>query len=203
MGRDGLARALKKGASAKAHVVLIDETGLQLSPLRRRSWAKRGCRPVLRQLAGTRKKVSAIAALTLSPKSLRRNLYFQTLVDGTFDSARVAAFLRDLLKHLRGKVIVVWDNGPMHKGPAVRELLRRHPRLALEWLPPYAPDLNPVEALWSHLKYGHCANLIPRDLSHLDDEATDFLVHTKVDPHLLQAYWGQTPLAEAMRKRAA
>ena len=157
----------------------------------------------MRQLAGTRQKISAIAALTLSPKSLRRNLSFQTLVDGTFDSARVAAFLRDLLKHLRGKVIVVWDNGPMHKGPAVRQLLKQFPRLSLEWLPPYAPDLNPVEALWSHLKYGHCANLIPRDLAHLDDEATDFLVHTKVDPPLLQAYWGQTPLAKSMRKRAA
>ncbi|MFO0935688.1 MAG: IS630 family transposase [Gemmataceae bacterium] len=134
-----------------AHVVLIDETGLQLSPLRRRSWAKRGCRPILRQLAGAQ-RVSVIAALTLSPKTLRRNLFFQTLIDGTFDSTRIAAFLRDLLEHLRGKIIVVWDNGPMHKGPAIRTLLKRNPRLTVEHLPPYAPELNPVEALWSHLK---------------------------------------------------
>jgi hypothetical protein len=143
---------------------------------------------------GRRQKVSAIAALTLSPKTLRRNLYFQTLVDGTFDSARVAAFLRDPLQHLRGQVIVVWDNGRMHKGPAIHELLKRNPPLTLEWLPRYAPDLNPFEALWSHLKFGHCANPIPRDLDHLDNEATDFLVHTKVDPHFLHAHWGADTL---------
>lgn len=193
----------EKGASEHAHVVLIDETGLQLSPLRRRSWAKRGCRPWLRQLAGPRQKVSAIAALTISPKGLRRNLYFQTLVNGSFDSARVAAFLRDLLKHLKGKIIVVWDNGPMHKGPAIRELLKRNPRLTLEHLPPYAPELNPVEMLWSHLKFGHCANFIPRDLDHLDDEAADFFITTRFDPKRLQSYWKQTPLHHALRKRAA
>lgn len=193
----------KKGASEHAHVVLIDETGVQLAPLRRRTWAKRRCRPSLRQVAGSRQKISAIAALTLSPKTLRRNLYFQTLIDGTYNSARVAAFLRDLLKHLRGRIVVVWDNGPMHKGPAIRQLLKRNPRLTLEWLPPYAPELNPVEQLWSHLKFGHNSNFIPQHLQHLDDEATDFLVETKFNKTFLQSYWSQTPLRDALRKRAA
>jgi hypothetical protein len=193
----------KKGASENAHVVLIDETGLQLSPLRRRSWATRGRRPVLRQLAGTRQKVSIIGALSLSPKTHRPNLYFRTLPDGTFNSARVAAFLRDLLKHLRGHVIVVWDNGSMHKGDAMRQLREDFPRLTIEWLPPYAPELNPVEPLWSHLKFGHCANLIPNDLQHLDDEATDFLVETQFNPKLLHSYWAGTPLADAVTKMAA
>ena len=194
MDENRLAPDCEKGESENAHVVLIDETGLQLSPLRRRSWAKRGCRPILRQLAGARKRVSVIAALTLSPKTLRRNLFFQTLIDGTFDSTRIAAFLRDLLKHLRGKIIVVWDNGPMHKGPAIRKLHERNPRLTVKHLPPYAPELNPVEALWSHLKYGYCANLIANDLDQLDDEAMNFLVDTKLDQKNLQAYWKQTPL---------
>ena len=198
-----MARDRKKRAAENAHVVLIDETGVQLSPLRRRSWAKRGCRPVLRQLAGTRKKISAIAALTISPQSLRRNLYFQTLIDGTFDSARVADFLRELLKQIPGKIIVVWDNGSMHKGPAVRELLKRFPRLTLEWLPPYAPELNPVEQLWSHLKYGHCCNFIPRDLEHLDDEATNFLVEMKFKSQTLHSYWSETPLENTLRNLAA
>lgn len=145
-----MASHLKKRASENAHVVLIDETGLQLSPLRRRSWAKRGQRPILRQLAGTRKKVSVIGALSLSPKTYRPNLYFQTLPDGTFNSVNVAAFLRDLLKHLRGKVIVVWDNGSMHKGEAMRQLRQDFPRLSIEWLPPYAPELNPGPLKVSH-----------------------------------------------------
>jgi putative transposase len=193
----------QKGASEHAHVVLIDETGLQLSPLRRRSWARRGQRPVLRQLAGTREKISVIGALSLSPKTYRPNLYFQTLRNGTFNSDRVAAFLRELLKHLRGKVIIVWDNGSMHKGEAMRQLRKDFPRLSIEWLPPYAPELNPVEQLWSHLKFGYCANFIPDDLQHLDDEALDFLIYTRVNPKRLQSYWDATPLAEPVTKLAA
>jgi DDE superfamily endonuclease len=193
----------KKGASEKAHVVLIDETGLQLSPLRRRSWATRGQRPILRQLAGTREKISVIGALSLSPKTYRPNLYFQTLPKCTFNSDRVAAFLRELLKHLRGKVIIVWDNGSMHKGEAMRQLRRDFPRLSIEWLPPYAPELNPVEQLWSHLKFGYCANLIPDDIEHLADEALDFLIYTRVNPKRLQSYWNATPLAEPVTKLIA
>ena len=106
-----MAGPAQKGVDENAHVVLIDETGVQLTPLRRRTWAKRGCRPLLRQFAGSRQKLSAIAALTISPKTHRRNLYFQTLLDGSYNSARVAAFLRELLKQLPGRIMVVWDNG--------------------------------------------------------------------------------------------
>jgi putative transposase len=126
--------------------------------------------------------------LTLSPISLCRILSFQTLIDGSYDSTRGATFLGELLKHLRGNVIVVWDNGPMHKGPAIPQLLKRNPRLTLKWLPPDAPELNPVEQHWSHLKFGHCANFIPRNLDCLDDEATDFLADTRFNSKTLQSY---------------
>lgn len=127
---------------------------------------------------------------------MRRNLYFQTLIDGSFNSARVAAFLLDLLRQIPGKIIVVWDNGPMHRGPAIRELLKRFPRLTLANLPPYAPELNPVEQLWSHLKFGHCANLIPSDLNHLNETILDFLHSTKSNRNHLNAYWADTPLGQ-------
>jgi transposase len=65
-------------------------------------------------------------------------------------------------------VIVVWDGGPMHKGEPIRKLCADYPRLQLERLPPYAPDLNPVEYLWSHLKYGKMANFVPDDVFQLD-----------------------------------
>ena len=64
--------------------------------------------------------------------------------------------------HLRGKVIVIWDDGPMHKGEPIREVLRQFPRLTLEPLPAYAPDLNPVEQLWNYLKYTELPNFAPR-----------------------------------------
>ena len=107
---------VKKGASEDAHIVFIDEAGLQLEPLRRRSYAPRGEQPVLRLRVGPRKKVSLIGAISISPRKQHHNLYFDTLPDGSFRSPNVAAFLRELLKHLRGRVIVIWDNGPMSSG---------------------------------------------------------------------------------------
>jgi hypothetical protein len=175
-------------------VVLIDETGLQLSPLRRRTWAAVGLRPFLKQFYGQRKKVSVIGALALSPDRQRHAFHFQTLPDGSFKSVQVAAFLRELLRKIPGKVIVVWDNGSMHKGQAMRDLLAEFPRLSVEWLPPYAPELNPVEQVWSHLKFGELCNYIAGDLQTLDVTASRFMRDIGREPHLLQSYWKATPL---------
>ena len=135
-----------------------------------------------------------MAALTLSPKRLQHNLLFQTLVDGSFHSARVILFLRDLLKQLPGDVIVAWDNAPIHKSHAVRDFVASQPRLTVTFLPPYAPELNPVEALWSYLKYGRLANLAAQDLASLEDEILNVLVEAKHDGQLLQSHWAATPL---------
>ena len=174
--------------------MLIDESGLFPNPLVRRSWALKGKTPVIGGDGGHRKKVSVIGAVSVSPAARRLGLYFDTLPGGYFTAASVAAFLRDLLRHLRGKVMVVWDGGGNHKGPAIRELLRRNKRLTLERLPAYAPDLNPVEAVWSWLKYGQLANYVPDDLPESDDEVMDRLIELKCDPSLLRALWDGSDL---------
>ncbi len=174
--------------------MLIDESGLFLNPLVRRSWALRGRTPTIGGDGGHRKKVSVIGAVSVSPAARRLGLYFATLPDGYFTAESVAAFLRDLLKHLRGKVVVVWDGGPNHKGPAIRGLLKRNKRLTLERLPAYAPDLNPVEAVWSWLKYGQLANFVPGDIPGLDDEVVERLVELKFDTDLLRALWDGSDL---------
>jgi len=81
-------------------------------------------------------------------------------------SDEVVAFLRQLLKHLRGQVALLWDNGTHHKGPLIREFLGRHRRLRTYRFPGYAPELNPDEFVWNHLK-GAVANSNPSDLHHL------------------------------------
>jgi transposase len=194
MAEDGLAPDQKKARRRKAHVVLIDETGLLLNPLVRRSWAVRGRTPVIGGDGGHRKKVSVIGAVSVSPAARRLGLYFATLPDGFFTAVAVVGFLRDLLKQLRGNVVVVWDGGPHHRGPAVREFLRRNRRLRLERLPAYAPDLNPVEAVWSWLKWGRLANFIPDALTDLDDWAIEYLVELKHNPALLRALWERSDL---------
>lgn len=174
--------------------MLIDETGLFLNPTVRRSWALRGQTPVIGGDGGHRKKVSVIGAVTVSAVARRLGFYFATAVDGYFSAERVVVFLRELLRHLRGKVVVVWDGGGNHKGPVIREFLRRNRRLRLERLPAYAPDLNPVEAVWSWLKWGRLANFVADDLDELDDWVIEYLVALKYDSRLLRALWQRSDL---------
>ena len=139
--------------------------------------------------------MSVIGAVSVSPAARHVGLYFATRPDGYFDAGAVVAFLRDLLRHLRGKVVVVWDGGGNHKGPLIRAFLKRNRRLTLERLPAYAPALNPVEAVWSWLKYGQLANFVPDGIPELDIEVSDRMIELKHDaelrPHLICGLeWG-------------
>lgn len=131
--------------------------------------------------------MSVIGGISVSPNSRRLGFYFATEPDGFYTVEKVVAYLRHLLKHLRGNVIVVWDRGPNHRGAAVREFLRRNKRLWLEMLPPWSPDHNPVEAVWSWLNYGELANFMPPDLEQLDDAIVERLIELKFSPGLLKA----------------
>ena len=143
---------------------------------------------------GHRHKVSLIGGVSVSPRAQRLGLYFATEPDGFYTADRVVEFLRELLKHLRGNVVVVWDRGGNHKGPVIWKFLARNRRLRLELLPPWAPDLNPVEAVWSWLKYGQLANFAPEGTEQLDDEIIERLIGLKFDPDLLRSLWERSEL---------
>ena len=194
LGGQRLAAHPKKASAAAAHLVLIDETGLFLNPLVRRTWSVIGRTPVLDADGGHREKVSAIGGVSVSPTNRRLGFSFATEPGGFYTAEKVVAFLHDLLKHLRGHVVVVWDRGGNHKGPVVRKFLARNRRLRLEMLPPWAPDHNPVEAVWSWLKYGELANFTPEGIGPLDDAVIDRLVELKFDPELLRALWNRSKL---------
>ncbi len=109
-------------------------------------------------------------------------MYFQTYPKESINNLKVAAFLRRLLRHLRGPVIVVWDGGTMHKGEPIRHVLADYPRLRVERLPAYAPELNPVEHLWGQTKYGQLANYAANDVAELDDVVQERLRDAQQDP---------------------
>lgn len=139
-----------------------------MAPLVRRTLAPAGQTPILKQKASHRDRVSLIAALSISPVRRKLGLRFRTYPKSYVNNERAAGFLRGLLKDLRGPVMVVWDRGNMHRGTPINDLLARFPRLELHQLPPYAPELNPVEHLWNHLKYGRFPNYPPPDVATLD-----------------------------------
>lgn len=78
----------------------------------------------------------------------------------------VRQFLRHLLRHLRGPLVLLWDSAPIHKAKAIAEFQAARPRVRVEHFPGYAPELNPDEFVWSQLKRA-LVNAVPRDLDHL------------------------------------
>jgi transposase len=132
-----------------------------MMPVLRRTWAPCGTTPTFSVRARSHEKVSGIGALVVSPRRRQITLALAPYPRLNIRGPQVLRFLRHLARHVRGPVILIWDRGNPHKHRLVRAWLARHPRWAIVWLPPYAPDLNPVELLWSYLKYGRLANFAP------------------------------------------
>lgn len=173
----------------------MDESGVLMTPVVRRTWALRGQTPMLSQQMGRREKVSVAGALWLSPCRDCLEWFSQTLVNAYYDSQCVAVFLERLLAEVREPLVLVWDRGPMHRGGPIQELLAAYPRLSLEPLPAYAPELNPVEAAWSWLKYGRLCNFVPRDVEHLHAEVLLQLRHLTNNQGLLRGFFKSTELS--------
>lgn len=186
----------KKTLRDRGHLIFIDESGLLMAPLTRRTWALRGQTPTLLQKGRHREKVSLAAALWLDHHGEPRRLSYRTRVDSYFNNVAMAAFLDDLMTQAPRTVTVVWDGGNMHKGDPIRELLRRHPkRLRLERLPTYAPMLNPIEQLWSWLKYGRLCNYAAETVATLSQAAHRELHSAQRTPDRLKSIWNACELA--------
>jgi transposase len=123
-----------------------------------------GKTPVVRHL-DRHDRVSAISAISVSPRRKRLNLYFQLHLKN-IRQQQARDFLRHLLRHLRGHVYLLWDGGPPHTGRLVRDFARRVRRLHLVRFPGYAPELNPDEGVWKLAK-SMLANGCPCDSAEL------------------------------------
>lgn len=194
MAVEDLAAPEKNAREAGAHLVLIDESGAFLAPLVRRSLAPRGRTPIHKVPGRKRQKVSMIAALSVAPRRNRIGLYFRLFPDRHVTQHEAAAFMREVLRHLRGPVHVVWDRGNTHKGVAIRELHRDYPRLTAHWFPPYAPELNPVEYVWNHAKFGKGANYLPEDLAQLYQWLDRLLTEAGGDSERKKSFFAQAGL---------
>ncbi len=108
---------------------------------------------------------------------------------GTIATPQVLVFLRHLLRHVRGRIILVWDNVKPHKAAAVhRFVLENFHRLMLEYLPPYSPELNPDEWVWRYLKHVELANFAPRDLGELKVALRGAVQRIRMRPPLMRSF---------------
>ena len=155
------------GASSNAQaegwtIVWVDESGFYLLPAVVRTWAPRGETPILRALL-TRAHLSVISGLTPEGQLLMQ------VQDRSLRAPDVVRFLRHLLRHLPGKLLVIWDRAPIHRAQAVKDFLAQGgaARLYLVQLPAYAPELNPDEGIWQYLKRVELRNVCCDDLAEL------------------------------------
>ena len=168
-----------------------------MAPLLRRTLAPRGETPQLVQRASQRDKVSVAAALWLTPGGGLVRIAYRTYPGQFVNAERYAEFLGDVLacRLPRAPVIVLHDRGNMHRGDALDALDADVERLVgFEPLPPYAPELNPVEHVWNWLKYGELANFAARDVPHLDRVARGKLYGLHWNQARLRAIMSGSPL---------
>jgi transposase len=134
------------------------------------------------------KKLSLIAGITWW------NFYFKLFPDA-IKAPQLIEFLTHLMRHVRRPVLVIWDGLPGHRSAAVRDFVAaQRGRLTLEFLPGYAPELNPVEYIWGYLKKSEIPNLCPHDLWELSDAARAALRRMRRRPTLVRAFWKQADL---------
>ena len=165
-----------------------------MAPLVRRSWAPRGKTPILYQKTRSRNKISAMGALTTSPGFRKVHLIFRLLTDNNFGARECLAFLRQLMKNTSGKVILIWDRLRAHRSKIVDRFIKSQRRLSIELLPPYAPDLNPVESIWSHLKMNKMANYCPKDLIELQVKTKKSFCNIRSETTVLKNLLKHVPL---------
>jgi transposase len=110
-------------------------------------------------------RISVISGISVSPRRRRFGLYLHCHLKN-IRQPQVCDFLRHVLRHLRGPVILLWDRATIHQGPALRALSAAFPRLRIEYFPTYAPELNPDESVWAMTKQ-HLANGRPDSIPEL------------------------------------
>lgn len=155
----------------------VDESGFYLLPMVLRTYAPRGQTPVLREFL-TRDHLSAISGIT--PQG---DLYMM-VQEEAYRGPTIVKFLKHLLRHVGGKLLIIWDGAPIHRAQVVKDFLRGGgaQRIHLEILPGYAPDLNPDEGIWNYLKRVEMKNLSCPDVPTLRRElrrAKERLRHKK------------------------
>lgn len=166
-----------------------------MAPLLRRSWSLRGQTPILYQRTRSHKKVSIIGALCLSPCRSKRHFYFRLHPDKNINTALVHGFLRDLLRQLKGSaVVLLWDRFLPHKAKKVQGFIQNTPHLHAYFLPPYAPELNPVEHIWGYLKMNPLANRSFFDLESLTHATRCHGRSVQRKEKLLRSFFEHSPL---------
>jgi transposase len=170
-------------------IVPVDEAAFYLLPAVVRTWALRGHTPILEEVV-SHDHLSAISAITPTGK-----LYMH-LQEESIDGWDVVRFLCHLLRYIPGKLLILWDRAKIHLGQAVGQFLSTNPdqEVWIEAFPPYAPELNPDEGIWHHLKNVELGNLCCHTLSELREEVHKAVKRLRHKTYVITGCFGQAQL---------
>jgi transposase len=186
---------LNRARRRHAHIVFVDEAGFMLAPNLRRTWAPKGCTPILR-IADPHYRISAIGAISISPAHRRFCFYFYLLTDNAnFRGPSLVVFLNYLRRRIHGPITLLWDEIPIHRARVVQRFIHKHRTIVVEEFPPYAPELNPVDYVWSYVKYSRLANNCPPNLDVLRNQITAEFRRLQKRPNLLRSFFNHTGLS--------
>lgn len=163
-----------------------------LQPVVRRTWAPRGETPVL-NCWDRHDRLSAISAVSLSPQRRRLGLYFD-VVDHNIVTDDFVQFVAHLVRRIGRPIILVLDRWPVHRAGARKLKARFGRRIHIEWLPAYAPELNPTEQVWNHTKYADLANFVPDDVLELGQAVANSIRTTRHNQSLLRSFFHHAQL---------
>jgi transposase len=136
------ARARRRGAK----IFFLDEAGIRSDCVLGRTWAPKGQTPEVKT-SGQRQSVNSISAV-----NARGEFWFKVYTQ-RLNKERFLHFLKAFLRGRRIPVILVVDGHPAHRAKVVAEYVQSlKGRLEIRFLPGYAPELNPDEFVWNHLK---------------------------------------------------
>lgn len=165
-------------------LVLTDESGFYLLPGIVKTYAPSAVTPVLCEVQ-TRDHLSVMGAIAYQGYRVYTMVRHKSL-----NGLNMIEFLAHLLRVVGSRLLVVWDGSPIHRRQAVQDFVADlRGRILLERFPGYAPDLNPVEWLWQHLKHVVLRNLVTHDLEELHLEYHLAIGRIRNKHHLIQSFF--------------
>lgn len=184
--------------SRKSTVIFVDEAGFSMIPSLHKTWAPRGETPIVEHRNRWHRKVSVIGGLSVSADRKTLDAVLDWYPGENVDQPKVLAFLGKIAATYEGPIDIVWDNLSSHKGKAIHAWLATHRRVRLHYLPPYAPELNPIEMLWSLSKYHRLANHGITDLDELHERAVAAVDDVAAQQQLLRSCVDHARLSSAL-----
>lgn len=171
----------KKGLHTGAWLGFFDETGLSDRPTVRKTWSKKGKTPVIKTAGGWKTR-SLMATIIATPSGEKTKLFAHVHQDAIC-SEHVIAYVKDLRKHFRGKLILIWDGLSAHRSKETQDYIKTQSSwLSVERFPTYAPELNPAEYGWSNIKgigFSNACFATDRELDDAIDEQVKRLSRSK------------------------